>query len=189
MADGSLWFATLDGVSVIDPAHAPENRVPPPVVIEKMLVNDHPVDAEKDLTLKPGAERLEFQYAGLSFVAPQKVQYRYRLEGFDRDWIEAGSRRAAFYTNLPPGRYRFRVMAANNDGVWSTAGAAFGLRLLPHYYQTWWFYSMLGLACLLLGYLVYRWRVMEVGLRGRSTTRWPRGLPAFQCSWSWWRGG
>ncbi len=162
LADGSLWFATLDGVSVIDPAHMPENYVPPPVVIEKVLVDDHVRGSQGELTIRPGANRLEFQYAGLSFVAPQKVQYRYQLEGFDRGWIEAGGRRAAFYTNLPPGSYRFRVLAANNDGVWNTAGASVGFRLLPHYYQTWWFYSALALALLVLGYLVYRWRVLQV---------------------------
>ena len=127
LADGSLWFATLDGVSFIDPEHAPENRVPPPVVIEKVLVDDQVRSLDRELTIKPGANRLEFQYAGLSFVAPQKVQYRYQLQGFDRGWIEAGTRRAAFYTNLPPGNYRFRVLAANNDGVWNTAGASFAL--------------------------------------------------------------
>ncbi len=162
LADGSLWFATLDGVSFIDPAHTPENRVPPPVAIEKVLVDDQARGLGQELTVRPGANRLEFQYAGLSFVAPQKVQYRYRLQGFDRGWIEAGSRRAAFYTNLPPGSYRFQVMAANNDGVWNTAGASFALRLLPRFYQTWWFYSALALAGLLLGYLVYRWRVLQV---------------------------
>ncbi len=162
LADGSLWFATLDGVSFIDPAHAAENRVPPPVVIEKVLVDDQARGLDQELTIQPGANRLEFQYAGLSFVAPQKVRYRYQLKGFDHGWIEAGSRRAAFYTNLPPGRYRFAVMAANNDGVWNTAGASFALRLLPHFYQTWWFYSALALAGLLLGYLVYRWRVLQV---------------------------
>jgi ligand-binding sensor domain-containing protein/signal transduction histidine kinase len=169
LADGSLWFATLDGVSFIDPAHAPENRVPPPVVIEKVLVDDQVrgrdqelTVQDQELTVQPGANRLEFQYAGLSFVAPQKVQYRYQLQGFDHGWIEAGSRRAAFYTNLPPGSYRFQVMAANNDGVWNTSGASFALRLLPHFYQTWWFYSALALAGLLLGYLVYRWRVLQV---------------------------
>jgi ligand-binding sensor domain-containing protein/signal transduction histidine kinase len=171
LADGSLWFATLDGVSVIDPAHAQENRVPPPVVIEKVLVNDRALNPEGDLTLKPGTSRLEFQYAGLSFVAPQKVQYRYRLEGFERSWIEAGTRRAAFYTNLSPGHYRFQVMAANNDGVWSPTGASFGLRLLPHYYQTWWFYSALALACLLLGYLAYRWRVLQVEAQWTAVLR------------------
>ncbi len=171
LADGSLWFATLDGVSVIDPAHAPQNRLPPPVVIEKILVNDRELHPEENLTLKPGTSRLEFQYAGLSFVAPQKVQYRYRLEGFDRGWIEAGTRRAAFYTNLPPGRYRFQVMAANNDGVWSTGGAAFDLQLLPHYYQTWWFYSALALALLVMGYLVYRWRVLQVEAQWSAVLR------------------
>jgi ligand-binding sensor domain-containing protein/signal transduction histidine kinase len=162
LADGSLWFATLDGVSFIDPAHAPENQVPPPVEIEKVLVDDQVRDLNGELTIKPGANRLEFRYAGLSFVAPQKVQYRYQLEGFDRGWIEAGTRRAAFYTNLPPGRYHFHVLAANNDGVWNTTGASFGLRMMPHYYQTWWFYSALALALLGLGYLVYRWRVLAV---------------------------
>jgi ligand-binding sensor domain-containing protein/signal transduction histidine kinase len=167
LADGSLWFATLDGVSFLDPEHAPENRVPPPVVVEKVLVDDRvrSLDVrglDQELTVKPGANRLEFQYAGLSFAAPRKVEYRYQLQGFDGNWIEAGTRRAAFYTNLPPGRYRFRVLAANNDGVWNTSGASFDLRLLPHYYQTYWFYSLLALASLLLGYLAYRWRVRQV---------------------------
>jgi signal transduction histidine kinase len=166
-----LWFATLDGVSFIDPAHAPENRVPPPVEIEKVLVDDQVRSLHGELTIKPGANRLEFRYAGLSFVAPQKVVYRYQLEGFDRGWIEAGTRRAAFYTNLPPGSYRFRVQAANNDGVWNTTGPAFGLRLMPHYYQTWWFYSALALALLVLGYLVYRWRVLEVEAQWAAVLR------------------
>ena len=171
LADGSLWFATLDGVSFIDPAHMPENHAPPPVVIEKVLVDDHVRNLDEELVVKPGANRLEFQYAGLSFVAPEKVTYRYQLQGFDRGWIEAGSRRAAFYTNLPPGSYHFRVLAANNDGVWNTAGASFGLRLLPHYYQTGWFYTALALGLGLLGYLVYRWRVLEVEARWGAVLR------------------
>jgi ligand-binding sensor domain-containing protein/signal transduction histidine kinase len=162
LADGTLWFATLDGVSFIDPLHTRSNDLPPPVVIEKVLVDDRPRAMDHELTIQPGANRLEFQYAGLSFVAPQKVQYRYQLHGFDHGWIEAGSRRAAFYTNLPPGRYRFRVLAANNDGVWNDTGASFDLRLLPHFYQTYWFYAALALASLVLGYLVYRWRVLQV---------------------------
>jgi len=165
LSDGSLWFATLEGVSFIAPDHTPENRVPPPVVIEKVLVDDRvrPLDGNSpELTIPPGANRLELQYAGLSFVAPEKVQYRYQLQNFDRGWIDAGNRRAAFYTNLPPGNYRFRVQASNNDGVWNTAGATFALRLLPHFYQTYWFYSLLALAALLLGYLAYRWRVLQV---------------------------
>jgi ligand-binding sensor domain-containing protein/signal transduction histidine kinase len=166
LADGSLWFATLDGVSSVEPGHLPENRVPPPVSLEKILVDDQPRSLpgslDQQLTVKPGANRLEVQYAGLSFVAPERVQYRYQLEGFDHGWIDAGTRRAAFYTNLPPGSYRFRVLAANNDGVWNLTGASFGLRMMPHFYQTWWFYSALALALLLTGYLVYRWRVVAV---------------------------
>ncbi|MGB8537338.1 MAG: two-component regulator propeller domain-containing protein [Acidobacteriaceae bacterium] len=171
LADGSLWFATLDGVSFIDPAHAPENRVPPPVEIETVLVDDQVRSLHGELTIKPGANRLEIRYAGLSFVAPQKVEYRYQLQGFDHGWIDAGTRRAAFYTNLPPGSYRFRVLATNNDGVWNTTGAAFGLRMLPHYYQTWWFYSALALALLVLGYLVYRWRVLAVEAQWTAVLR------------------
>ncbi|HEV2273821.1 MAG TPA: triple tyrosine motif-containing protein, partial [Acidobacteriaceae bacterium] len=162
MNDGSLWFATLEGVSSIDPARAQENRLPPPVAIEALLIDDRPASLEEAVTVKPGANRLEFQYAGLSFVAPQKVRYRYRLFGFDRGWIDAGTRRAAFYTNLPPGEYRFQVLAANNDGVWNEAGAALALRIEPHFYQTLWFYSALVLAVLLLAALAYRWRVRQV---------------------------
>ena len=161
-ADGSLWFATLDGVATVDPAHLAGNRVAPPVAIETVLVDDRPRSVNQPLTLAPGSDRLEFRYAGLSFVAPEKVQYRYQLEGFDKGWIDAGTRRAAFYTNLPPGPYRFRVLAANNDGVWNLTGASFPLRLQPHFYQTFWFYSALALALLLLAYLVYRWRVLAV---------------------------
>jgi ligand-binding sensor domain-containing protein/signal transduction histidine kinase len=165
LADGSLWFATLDGVSMIDPGHTSENSLPPPVVLERVMVDDRVRDLHQELIIRPGTNRLEFQYAGLSFVAPQKVQYKYQLQGFDRGWIDAGTRRAAFYTNLPPGHYRFQVLAANNDGVWNLSGATFELRQLPHFYQTWWFYSSLALASLVLGYLVYRWRVLQVESR------------------------
>jgi signal transduction histidine kinase len=97
----------------------------------------------------------QFDYAGLSFTAPQKVRYRYMLEGFDRGWTEAGARRSAYYTNIPPGRYTFRVQAANNDGLWNTEGASLAFELLPHFYQTLWFYALLlaavaGVVVLLL---------------------------------------
>jgi signal transduction histidine kinase len=170
-ADGRLWFATRDGLSVIDPLHMPLNQVAPPVVIEQVLVDDQERSLTDRLTVRPGASRLEFRYAGLSFRAPQKVRYRYRLEGFDKDWVDAGGRRAAFYTNLSPGNYRFRVMAANNDGVWNATGASVPLRLLPHVYQTWWFYSALALALFGLGYLVYRWRVLAVEAQWAAVLR------------------
>ncbi len=87
----------------------------------------------------------QFDYAGLSFTAPQKVRYRYMLEGFDHQWTDAGARRTAYYTNIPPGQYTFRVQAANNDGLWNTQGAALQFELQPHFYQTIWFYILLAM--------------------------------------------
>ena len=162
--DGTFWFATLKGIAAIDPEHLALNTVPPPVVIEQVSVDDE-IASGGPLVLPPGHSRFSFQYAALSFVAPQKVRFRYKLEGFDKDWVDAGVRRTAYYTSLPPGKYRFRVIACNNDGVWNEAGAAIQLRLKPHYYQTYWFYLLLALGLALLGNQVYRWRVRQVELR------------------------
>lgn len=166
MQDGSLWFATLKGAAFLQPASGFDNTVPPLTAIEQILIDgsegSHPaatVPAAGPLTIPPGTEHLTLHYAGLSFAAPQKVHFRYKLEGFDRDWIDAGPRRTAFYTNLPPGKYRFLVYAANNDGVWSLAPAALPFSLQPHLYQTRWFLLLCGLALGALGYLVYRSRV------------------------------
>jgi ligand-binding sensor domain-containing protein/signal transduction histidine kinase len=147
--DGQLWFATPKGLVEVDPAHFPYNAVPPPVVVERFAVDD--VDqplrgADASLKIQAGHVHFEIDYAGLSFTVPLKVRYRYKLEGFDRDWTEAGVRRTAYYTNIPPGHYTFRVQAANNDGVWNTEGAAFPFELRPHFYQTIWFYLLLLLA-------------------------------------------
>ncbi len=164
MRDGTLWFATLRGVSTVDPERLHENAVPPLVTIETVLVNDVPHQGSGELTLEPGRQRVEFQYAGLSFVAPQRVQYRYRLEGFDREWVDAGTHRAAFYTNLQPGRYVFHVQARNNDGVWSASDAALALRVKPFFWQTIWFYLLLLLAAAGVAYFIYARRVRRVKL-------------------------
>jgi signal transduction histidine kinase len=157
-SDGYLWFATPKGLVEVDPAHFPVNSVPPPVALERFAIDDltQPLrGADARLRVEAGHVHFEFDYAGLSFVAPQKVRYRYMLEGFDRDWTEAGTRRAAYYTNIPPGRYTFRVQAANNDGLWNTQGATLAFELRPHFYQTAWFYALLtalavGMVVLLL---------------------------------------
>ena len=142
----------------------------------------------------------QFDYAGLSFTAPQKVRYRYMLEGFDRDWTEAGARRSAYYTNIPPGRYTFRVQAANNDGLWNTEGAALDFELRPHFYQTLWFYALLlawrgGHLVLLAAAAAAPGReassapcwASATASRARFTTRWPRATWASRCSWRCWR--
>jgi len=156
--DGHLWFATPKGLVEVDPAHFPVNTVPPPVALERFAVDDlaQPVHAADSVLRVPaGHVHFQFDYAGLSFSAPQKVRYRFKLEGVDRDWIDAGTRRSAYYTNIPPGHYTFRVQAANNDGLWNTDGAALTFELRPHFYQTVWFYALLlaaaaGMVVLLL---------------------------------------
>jgi ligand-binding sensor domain-containing protein/signal transduction histidine kinase len=147
--DGRLWFATPKGLESVDPAHFSINLVPPPVAIERFAADeqDQPLHAAGgSIAVPAGHNHFHFDYAALSFVAPQKVRYRFMLEGFDHTWIEAGLRRIAYYTNIPPGHYTFRVQAANNDGVWNTQGAALGFELRPHFYQTVWFYAVLALA-------------------------------------------
>ena len=162
--NGLLWFATPRGIVQVDPAHFPVNTIPPPVAIERFAVDDieqslHPV--ETWLRIPAGHVHFQFDYAGLSFIAPQKVRYRYMLEGFDRGWTEAGSRRTAYYTNIPPGRYTFRVQAANNDGLWNTQGTALHFELRPHFYQTVWFYILLAAAAAGLIVLLLRRRLLR----------------------------
>lgn len=162
LQDGTLWFATLKGIAVVGPEQMPLNQVAPKVVVEQVSVDDVPQEQTSGLNIAPGHSHYEFDYAGLSFVAPQKVEYRYQLVGFDRGWVDAGTRRVAFYTNLPHGRYTFRVMARNNDGVWSTAAATASLVVAPHMWQTWWFRVLLALALLGAGYAAWRRRLQGV---------------------------
>src|SRR5262249_26738669 len=127
-ADGRIWFATVIGASVIDPRRLPFNGVPPPVHIERVAADRTSYDAGSaggtPMRLPALIRDLQIDYTALSFVAPEKVRFRYTLEGLDRDWQDVGNRRQAFYTNLPPGSYRFRVRASNNSGVWNEAGAS-----------------------------------------------------------------
>ena len=142
--DGRLWFASSVGLVSVDPARIRLNPNPPPVVMEALVVDGRPVPAHGPLVaqpLPPDHQRLEFRYSGLSFAAPDKVLFKYRLEGIDRDWIDAGSKRTAFYSRLPAGTYRFRVMACNNDGVWGQEAALVAFTVAPFFWQTWWFVS------------------------------------------------
>jgi signal transduction histidine kinase len=163
--DGTLWFATPRGIAVMTPAQQNLNRVPPPVVIESVLIDDAAANPALLASVPPGHNRYAFEYAGLSFVAPQKVLYRYKLEGFDHDWIEAGTRRVAYYTNLSPGQYRFHVLARNNDGIWNSQGVSIPLVLQPHLYQRVWFLSLCALALAGFVYQLYRLRVRQVAAR------------------------
>jgi signal transduction histidine kinase/ligand-binding sensor domain-containing protein/CheY-like chemotaxis protein/HPt (histidine-containing phosphotransfer) domain-containing protein len=168
--DGRLWFPTIRGAVTIDPANLKFNQVGPPVVIEEIIADQLPAVPTGTLQVAPGQGDFEFHYTALSFLAPQKVLFKYKLEGFDKDWIDAGTRRVAYYTNIPPGAYRFHVIACNNDGVWNDAGATVEFELQPHVYQTYWFYVLSALALVALSFGTYRLRVRQMRRRQQELT-------------------
>jgi signal transduction histidine kinase len=131
-------------------------------VIESVLLDDKPEDTASSVFVPAGVSHIAIQYAGISLKSPHKVRYRYRLEGFDHEWVDAGSRRVAFYTNLPPGEYQFQVTAQNGDAVWNRLATSAVLTVAPHFYQTWWFRSLLCIAVALLVYALYLLRVRQV---------------------------
>jgi ligand-binding sensor domain-containing protein/signal transduction histidine kinase len=162
-SDGRLWFATVKGLSVVDPA-AISRAVsePAPVLVEQILCDRKPFEAKDGLALPPGRGELEFQFTALSFLAPERNRFKYRLEGLDTDWNDAGVRRSARYNNVPPGAYRFRVLACNSAGVWNKAGAAVAFALRPHSWQTWWFKLVLFLSAGALAAALYRVRIARM---------------------------
>lgn len=167
-SDGKLWFRTSEGVAVLDPQHLTRNPVPPPVHVERMVADGVAVDTARPVRLHPLTRDVEIDYTGVSLAEPRKVLFRYKLEGFDSDWQEAGMRRQAFYTNLPPHAYHFRVLACNNDGVWSESDATLGFDLLPAFYQTQWFRLLCGLTLIMLAWAAYRLRVWQLTARMRD---------------------
>ncbi len=180
--DGKLWFAAVDGVSVVDPHHLPFNKLLPPVHIEQITA-DHKTyeatpDASGQVRLPPRVRDLQIDYTALSFVAPEKVLFRYKLEGWDRDWQDAGTRRQAFYSNLPPRNYRFRVMACNNSGVWNEAGTSLDFSIAPAYYQTNWFRALCAAAFLAVLWGLYRMRVGQLRAQEEKFREAIESIPA-----------
>jgi signal transduction histidine kinase len=161
-ADGKLWFATLDGVSVIDPRHLPFNKLPPPVHIEQITADRKKYETSSSQRLPPLVRDLEIDYTALSLLEPGKIRFRVKLEGFDPDWKDMGNDRKAFYTNLAPRNYRFRVMASNNSGVWNESGDSFDFSVAPTYYQTRWFQASCAAALLLMLWALYRYRLHQI---------------------------
>jgi ligand-binding sensor domain-containing protein/signal transduction histidine kinase len=161
-ADGRLWFFAGEGVSVVDPRHLPFNRLPPPVHIEQITADRTIRDVAPGIRLPALSRDLEIDYTALSLVAPEKNRFRVKLEGWDQDWKDMGNERKAFYGNLPPRNYRFRVMASNNSGVWNEAGASFDFSIAPAYYETAWFRVSCATAFLALLWGLYRYRLHQV---------------------------
>ncbi len=148
--DGKLWFTTRKGIVVVDPMHRIRNDLIPPVMLETVVADGVTRPFSGELAIPPGMKAIEFHYTALSFRVPERVRFKYQLEGYDHEWVDAGSRRVAYYTNLSPGKYRFRVIACNDDGVWNEQGASVNILLEPRFYQT----QLFFFACLLLAILM-----------------------------------
>ncbi|MCI0602185.1 ATP-binding protein [bacterium] len=163
--DGRLWFPTIAGVVVIDPGKIPVNRISPNVLVDSVRVDHRELDLLSGIKIPPGSSRFEFRYTTLSFLDPEQNKFKYQLEGHDTGWIDAGQSRFAAYTNIPPGSYRFRVIASNNDAVWNETGAVFAFTLQPHFYQTRWFLALciLGLTSIVFG--LHRFRTNQLKAR------------------------
>jgi signal transduction histidine kinase/ligand-binding sensor domain-containing protein len=172
-SDGRLWFATTGGLVFIDPAQVLKNKVVPTVALRSVRADGRSIETDRGAQLPMGTKSLEIDYTALSFSIPDRVRFKYKLEGFDTDWQDAGSRRQAFYTSIPPRNYVFRVIACNNDGLWNTTGIAIPIKLPATFLQGWYFKILcftLGVAAL---WWFYRLRIsqVEVGIRARLYER------------------
>ena len=167
-SDGRIWFPNACGVVMIDPEHFFTNKLPPPVHIDQVVVDGRKQPVNRSLVLPVGASRVEFFFTAPSFIAPQKMQVRYRLDGLDNAWVEAGTKRSVLYNNLAHGQYVFRVQACNADGVWNTDGATISLELPPRFYETPWFHALFVVAGFGLLFGVYRIRTRQLVVRHRK---------------------
>jgi ligand-binding sensor domain-containing protein/signal transduction histidine kinase len=163
--DGTVWFPTVEGAVRFDPRHASASTPAPPLVIEQAIVDHREVDPGRALDLPPGRGDLEIHYAALDLGDAHRIAYRYRLEGFDDDWIDAGARRVAYYTNVPPGQYRFQVAAVRGDGAWRGAEGSLAFNLRPRFRQTAAFYGLCAAGVLLAAWGTYRLRVRRLKTR------------------------
>lgn len=163
--DGRIWNVTGDSIVAVDPKRIPFNETPPPVHVEALVSDGARHEARNSLRLPPLQRNLEIEYTGLSLAVPEKVQFRYKLEGRDADWQDAGNRRQAFYTDLAPGHYRFHVTAANESGLWNREGDTLAFSIAPAWWQTSFFRVACVVAAALLLYGVYRWRIGQLSRR------------------------
>ena len=174
--DGRLWFPTMGGVVVVDPEAAPVNPLPPPVLIESVMVERAAVRFGQGVRVGPGQRDLEIAYTGLSLIKPDQVRFRYKLEGLNDDWVEAGTRRVAYFPYLSPGTYTFRVVAANSDGIWNDAGAALRVVVAAPFYRTTWFITLVVLGIAATGHLAYRSRIALMRRRQDEQAAFSRRL-------------
>jgi signal transduction histidine kinase/ligand-binding sensor domain-containing protein/DNA-binding response OmpR family regulator len=166
--DGRLWFATIKGVAIVNPADAVALHRAPPIELEQVLVNGQNYDPSQPLDVSRDKGHLEFHYAGLSLTMPDKQIFRYKLVGYDTNWVQAGARREAFYTNIPAGRYQFLVTASTGGDAWNAKPESIGIRLRPHFYESAWFFAITGLSLLGLVAGTVRLRLGQIKARERN---------------------
>jgi PAS domain S-box-containing protein len=169
--DGRIWFATTNGLAWINPTRIPRNTVPPPVLIQSVVADGRRYSTSTSFRLPARTANLQIAYTAASLTIPERVRFRYKLEGEDKQWQDAGTRREAFYTNLDPGTYHFRVIACNNDGAWNETGVSVDFSIAPTYYQTRWFRALCLAFFIVLTWLLYRLRVRSVEQRYLERTR------------------
>lgn len=157
--DGRIWFPTQQGVAVFDPSTIPVNSQAPPIAITGMLVGNMPIPVSDHVEIRSGSTAFEVQYAALTFVRPELSRFRFRMDGLDPDWVEAGGQRAARYARLPYGDFRFYVIAANRDGIWNNTGTVISVSVIPPFWRTSWFFALLGLAAIGIAFGAHRVRV------------------------------
>ncbi|MEZ5425075.1 MAG: two-component regulator propeller domain-containing protein [Pyrinomonadaceae bacterium] len=175
--NGEMWFPTLQGAAVVNPAEIRINALPPPVHFDDILIDGKNIGNYRDqVTLKPEQENIEIDYTGLSFVNSNLVKFRYRMEGIDKDWNEAGTRRFAYYNHLPPGEYVFRLQAANRDGVWNREGKMLKVIVQPLFYETWWFFALVSLSVTGLVLLIFFYRISQLKQIAEAKTSFARQL-------------
>ena len=178
--DGKLWFPTQNGAAVIDPETVTTNPQPPPLVIESIMVDRVPISLDGPIRISPGKESLEIQYTALSFIKSEQIRFKYRMDRFDSNWVDAGLRRTAYYSHVPPGQYVFRVIAENSDGVWNNEGKALTITILAPFYKTPWFEMLMVLAAAALVLIAWRYRVMQLERANAMQQAFSRQLIASQ---------
>jgi signal transduction histidine kinase/ligand-binding sensor domain-containing protein len=175
--DGKLWFPTAHGVAVIDPKTAKRASIPPPVLVEEVRIDQKPFGiAAEGIRLEPDQVALEIDYTALGFVGAERMRFRYRLEGLDEAWTEAGTRRTAYFSHLPYGTYTLRVIAANYDGIWNTEGATVNITVVPPFYRKWWFYALAILGVFGIITSVYLLRIQQLKTLNEARAGFTRRL-------------
>ncbi len=169
--DGKFWFPTQEGVVILDPEAETYSALPPSAVIEEATIEKVQIQIGNGISIKAGQRNVEIIYTGLSLIKSEQIKFKYKLEGFDPDWIDAGTRRTAYYSYLPPGNYKFHVMAANSDGIWNNQATTIPVQMKPFFYQTSWFY-VLGFAGVIVSLVgVYKFNVKRLKIRQKILTK------------------